>query len=62
MKPCALFWLLDCSIYYPEKRIVFNGNRIDDRVLFIVTPHTFSKMMAALFRTTGRCKSELSNQ
>ena len=50
------------SINYPDKRIVFNGNRINDRVLFIVTPHTFSEMMAALFRTTGRSKSELSNQ
>jgi hypothetical protein len=41
---------------YLDKRIVFNGNRINDRVLFLVTPHIFSVMMAALFRTTGRCK------
>jgi hypothetical protein len=62
MKLCTLFWLLDYSINYPDKRIVFNGNRINDRVLFFVTPDTFSEMMAALFRTTGSCKSELSNQ
>ena len=47
---------------YPDKRIIFNGNRINDRVLFVVTPHTFSEMIATLFRTTGRSKSELSNQ
>ena len=61
MKLCTLFWLFDYSINYPDKRIVFNGNRINDRVLFVVTPHTFSEMIATLFRTTGRCKSELSN-
>ena len=58
MNETTMYTILVIRLFYnyPDKRIIFNGNRINDRVLFLVTPHTFSKMMAALFRTTGRCK------